>query len=103
MPSSNFGLRIVTDRLTTWAVVDVLKASRAANALGTLEQFREIAYQRPKAAPRMTYIYTGGLWSMSRGYGGLDTWTDERQPRSDYNGTASAWRLEMEDPLLMGR
>jgi hypothetical protein len=38
---------------------------------------------------------------MSRGPGGLESWTDERQPRSEYNG-AVGWRAEIEDPVLLG-
>ncbi|RSH92239.1 hypothetical protein EHS25_008654 [Saitozyma podzolica] len=80
--------------------VDILKADGSASALKTFHHFLS-CFSRPKASPKPTYIYTGGLWSMSRGPGGLESWTDERQPRSGYNG-AVGWRAEIEDPVLLG-
>jgi len=48
---------------------------------------------------RLTYIYTGGSWVHSRGTGGLETWTDERQPHSGQN-KLTAWRWEVEKEVL---
>ncbi|ORY30349.1 hypothetical protein BCR39DRAFT_529303 [Naematelia encephala] len=82
-------------------VVDALAASGgSAAALATFNHFLSLVSKRPRAAPKPTYIYTGGLWSLSRGDGGLESWTDERQPRSDYNPTV-AWRAEIEDVVLL--
>lgn len=82
-------------------VVDVLKGAGPDKALDTYHHFLSQIAHRPRAAPKVTYIYTGGLWSNSRGSGGLESWTDERQPRSDYN-EAVGWRAKIEDPLLLG-
>ncbi|EIW71209.1 hypothetical protein TREMEDRAFT_60142 [Tremella mesenterica DSM 1558] len=80
--------------------VDCLKSGGADKALGTLNHFLSLVQSRPKAGPKPTYIYCGGLWSWSRGSGGLESWTDERQPRSGYN-PAVAWREKVEEPLLL--
>ncbi len=83
-------------------VCDILKTSGPANALATFHHFVDLVGKRPRATPKATYIYTGGLWSLSRGVGGLETWTDERQPRTEYN-EAVGWRAEVEDPVLLGK
>lgn len=84
----------------TYPVIDCLKGQGAKAALSIFQNFKS-ASSRPKGSPRPTFIYTGGLWSNTRGDGGLESWTDERQPRSSYN-EAVAWRQEIEDPILTG-
>lgn len=66
-----------------------------------VDHFKSIISDGPRAAPKPTYIYTGGLWSWTKGAGGLETWSDERQPRSDYNAYVQ-WRKDVEDPILLG-
>ena len=85
----------------TSTVVDVLKGAGADAAKQTFQRFLSSVSHRPPGAPKATYIYTSGLWYMSRGHGGLDKWSDERQPSSDYNG-AVQWRGEIENAVLQG-
>ncbi len=53
------------------AVIDVLGSSGPSNALASFHHFLDLVKTRPRAAPKAMYIYTGGLWSLSRGAGGL--------------------------------
>ena len=82
-------------------VIDCSSIKSASDALSLANHFKHVISNRPRAAPKPTYIYTGGLWSWTRGAGGLETWSDERQPRSDYNPYVG-WRAEVEDPILLG-
>ena len=81
-------------------MIDCLKGGTPSQAKSTFTYFRSLVAGRPKAGPKPTYIYTGGLWSITRGAGGLETWTDERQPRTDYL-EAVQWRTEIEEPILL--
>lgn len=83
-------------------MVDVLKGAGAAAAKQTFHRFLSSISHRPAGSPKATYIYTTGLWYMSRGHGGLDKWSDERQPPSDYN-QAVQWRGEIENAVLQGK
>ncbi|WVQ98137.1 hypothetical protein IAU59_005259 [Kwoniella sp. CBS 9459] len=79
-------------------VIDGLTATGPDDALSTFNYFLE-QVDRPKGSPKPTYIYTSGLWANARGPGGLDKWTDERQPLSKYN-EAVQWRALIEVPVL---
>ncbi|WRT64693.1 uncharacterized protein IL334_001627 [Kwoniella shivajii] len=79
-------------------VVDALSANGAKTAIDTFHNYLQYV-NRPKGSPKPTYIYTSGLWINSRGYGGLDKWTDERQPTSTYNEGVQ-WRPLIEIPVL---
>jgi nucleoside-diphosphate-sugar epimerase len=83
------------------SVIDCTSAKGAEQALSLAKHFKKIISGRPAASPKPTYIYTGGLWSWTKGPGGLDKWTDERQPRTDENSNV-AWRQGVEDPVLLG-
>lgn len=47
----------------------------------------------------MTYIFTGGAWSHSRGNGGLDKWSSEQLPPAS-ELEVSAWQREVEAAVL---
>ncbi|WWC59553.1 uncharacterized protein I303_102109 [Kwoniella dejecticola CBS 10117] len=79
-------------------VIDALSATGSKAALDTFNNYLEYV-DRPRGSPKPTYIYTSGLWINARGYGGLDKWTDERQPVSKFN-KAVQWRPEIEVPVL---
>ncbi|WVQ69351.1 uncharacterized protein L199_007568 [Kwoniella botswanensis] len=79
-------------------VIDALSANGAKPAIDIFHNFLK-HLDRPKGSPKPTYIYTSGLWINSRGYGGLEKWTDERQPTSTYN-EAVQWRPLIEVPVL---
>nr|XP_019008392.1 uncharacterized protein I206_06951 [Kwoniella pini CBS 10737]OCF47173.1 hypothetical protein I206_06951 [Kwoniella pini CBS 10737] len=79
-------------------VIDALSATGAKAALDTFNNYLEYI-ERPKGSPKSTYVYTSGLWINARGPGGLDKWTDERQPVSKYN-KAVQFRPEIEIPVL---
>ena len=81
--------------------MDVLKGAGAYAAKHTFQRFLSSVSHRPAGSPKATYIYTSGLWYMSRGYGGLDKWSDERQPHSTYN-EAVQWRGDIENAVLQG-
>lgn len=82
-------------------MIDCTSVKGAEQALSLVHHFKKIISSRPAAAPKPTYICTGGLWSWTKGPGGLDKWTDERQPRTDANANV-AWRQDIEDPVLLG-
>lgn len=67
-------------------------------ALATFHHDMSLIASRPPGA-KLTYIYTGGSWVHSRGTGGLESWTDERQPHSGRNKLTS-WRWEVEKEVL---
>jgi len=52
-----------------------------------------------EAGSKLTYIYTGGIWVHAHGTGGLETWTDERQPHSG-QVKMTAWRWQVEKEIL---
>ncbi|WVW78386.1 hypothetical protein I302_100340 [Kwoniella bestiolae CBS 10118] len=79
-------------------VIDILSANGAKSAIDIFHNFLD-HLDRLKGSPKPTYIYTSGLWINTRGYGGLDKWTDERQPTSTYND-AVQWRPLIEVPVL---
>ncbi|WWC86816.1 uncharacterized protein L201_001695 [Kwoniella dendrophila CBS 6074] len=79
-------------------VIDALSANGAKPAVDTFHNFLDYL-DRPKGSPKPTYIYTSGLWIMTRGYGGLEKWTDERQPTTTYNESVQ-WRPLIEGPVL---
>ncbi|KAK8847476.1 hypothetical protein IAR55_005334 [Kwoniella newhampshirensis] len=79
-------------------VIDCLTATGPNDAVTTFKSFVS-HLDRPRGSPKPTYIYTSGLWINARGMGGLDEWTDERQPTSTYN-EAVQWRPLVEGPIL---
>ena len=96
-PSSAFTIPAVLN-----IVIDCSAIDTADKALSLVSHFKSLISGRPAAAPKPTYIYTGGLWSWARSGSGLDSWTDERQPRTDINTNVS-WRKDVEDPVLLGQ
>ncbi|WWD21567.1 hypothetical protein CI109_106053 [Kwoniella shandongensis] len=79
-------------------VIDCLGATGPNDAVSAFKNFLSHV-DRPKSSPKPTYIYTSGLWINARGMGGLDKWTDERQPTSTYL-EAVQWRPLVEVPIL---
>jgi nucleoside-diphosphate-sugar epimerase len=78
------------------AVVDCLAAGGADQALGIFNAFLEAVSGRPKGSPRPTYVYCSGHYVMARGYGGLDAWSDERQPAEAPINKGTIWRTKIE-------
>ncbi|WVF69713.1 hypothetical protein IAT40_004492 [Kwoniella sp. CBS 6097] len=79
-------------------VIEALTATGPDDALGVFNNFLKYI-DRPRGSPKPTFIYTSGLWVNARGTGGLDKWTDERQPVTGYN-EAVQWRSKIEVPVL---
>ena len=81
-------------------VVDALESPDVKDRRRLFPHFLSSVSDRPKASPKVTYVQIGGYWSNTRGYGGLETWTDERQPRTDYV-EADKNSAGTEDPILL--
>ncbi|KLT43532.1 NAD(P)-binding protein [Cutaneotrichosporon oleaginosum] len=82
------------------AVVDCLAAGGAEQALSILNAFLAAVKGRPKGSPRPTYVYCSGHYVMARGYGGLDEWSDERQPAEAPINKGTIWRTKIEGAVL---
>lgn len=80
------------------AVIDTVPAYGPEVPRKSYEHVVSLAKSRERGA-KLTYIFTGGLWSLSAGPGGLDKWTDERQPDSGQI-KLTAWRKEVQDDIL---
>ncbi|KAK4686743.1 hypothetical protein P7C73_g3378, partial [Tremellales sp. Uapishka_1] len=82
----------------------VLDSTPAVGSEVPLKTFKHTVSKvadRPAGAA-LTYIYCGGSWVHSRGTGGLDSWTDERQPHSGQN-KLTAWRWDVEKEVLASK
>lgn len=79
-------------------MIDTIPFESAAGPLALFDAFTAAVSDRPAGA-KPTYIYCGGSWTMSRGNGGLDSWTDERQPNSG-RVQLTKWRSEIEQKVL---
>ncbi|WVR04697.1 hypothetical protein IAU60_001708 [Kwoniella sp. DSM 27419] len=79
-------------------VIEALVATGPDDAKACFQNFLD-HIDRRAGSPKPTYIYTGGLWVNARGPGGIDEWTDERQPVTDLN-EAVRWRHLVENPIL---
>jgi hypothetical protein len=68
---------------------------------GPLKLFNALVQAVDSRSPgaKPSYIYCGGSWTMSRGGGGLDKWTDERQPNAG-RLQLTKWRSEVEKVVL---
>lgn len=80
--------------------MDCLAAAGADSALAIFNTFLKAVSDRPKGAPRPTFIYCSGHYVMARGYGGLDKWSDERQPADAPVNKGTIWRIKVEEPVL---
>lgn len=80
-------------------MIDCTATKGADKALTIVSHFKKLISKRPVGSPRPTYIYTGGLWSWTTEGHGLDSWTDERQGRTEVN-TNVGWRKDVENPVL---
>lgn len=83
-------------------VVDCLAAGGADQALGIFNAFLGAVNGRPKDSPRPTYVYCSGHYVMARGYGGLDKWSDERQPAEAPINKGTIWRTKIEGAVVSG-
>lgn len=85
-------------QLPTWTVIDTVPATSPDAPLATFDAVVKLTQNRPIGS-KLTYIYTGGSWVHARGAGGLDKWTDERQP---YGGAVelTQWRWKVEEKVL---
>ncbi|BEI85911.1 hypothetical protein CcaverHIS002_0601980 [Cutaneotrichosporon cavernicola] len=79
-------------------IIDTIRSSESETPLAALRGVEEIA-SRGSAGTKVTYIFTGGAWSHSRGHGGLDKWSSEQlPPTSDLE--VAAWQREVEQAVL---
>lgn len=90
-----------TDARVGWltrSVIDTIPFESADGPLRLFNAFTSSVKDRPAGA-KAAYIYCGGSWTMSRGDGGLESWTDERQPNSG-RIALTKWRSEVEHEVL---
>ena len=81
-------------------MLDCLAAAGPEKALAILDTFTSAVAHRPAGAPLPTYVYCSGHYVMARGYGGLDRWTDERQPAGAPMNKGTIWREKIETAVL---
>jgi hypothetical protein len=79
-------------------VIDTVPFTSPDGPLKLFNAFTKAVESRPPGA-HASYIYCGGSWTMSRGNGGLDKWTDERQPNAG-RLELTKWRSEVEKVVL---
>jgi hypothetical protein len=79
-------------------VIDTVPFTSSEGPLKLFNAFAKAVDSRPPGG-HASYIYTGGSWTMSRGGGGLDKWTDERQPNAG-RLQLTKWRSEVEKVVL---
>jgi hypothetical protein len=79
-------------------VIDTVPFTSPEGPLKLFNAFVKAVDSRPPGA-KPSYIYCGGSWTMSRGGGGLDKWTDERQPNAG-RLQLTKWRSEVEKVVL---
>ena len=79
-------------------VIDTVPFTSPEGPLKLFNAFAKAVDSRPPGA-KPSYIYCGGSWTMSRGGGGLDKWTDERQPNAG-RLQLTKWRSEVEKVVL---
>lgn len=79
-------------------MIDTIPFESAAGPLRLFDAFVDVVSDRPAGA-KAAYIYCGGSWTMSRGSGGLEAWTDERQANSG-RVRLTKWRSEVEGKVL---
>lgn len=84
--------------LTRVQVIDTIPFESAEGPLGLFDAFIDTVRDRPPGA-KAAYIYCGGSWTMSRGSGGLENWTDERQANSG-RVELTKWRSKVESKVL---
>lgn len=84
---------------TLHLVIDAIPSTTgAAPALATFKYASAISDGRPVGA-KITYIYTAGAWTQSRGPAGLAAWTSDTQPHSGRVGLTT-WRWGVEKEVL---
>lgn len=81
-------------------MIDTVPCTSPEIPLATYKHVAKASASRG-AGSKITYIYTGGSWTQSRGMGGLDKWTSEQQPHSG-EIKLTAWRWEVEKVVLEG-
>lgn len=81
-------------------MIDTVPATSPEGPLATFRHVVQATAQRGAGA-KVTYIYTGGSWTQSRGAGGLDKWTSEQQPHTG-QVKLTKWRWEVEKEVLEG-
>ncbi|KAI9636345.1 uncharacterized protein MKK02DRAFT_37108 [Dioszegia hungarica] len=79
-------------------VIDTIPETGPEGPLATFKAVSSAVEKRQNGA-KLTYIYTGGSWCHSRGLGGLDQWTDERQPYG-HGVQLTQWRWKVEEQVL---
>lgn len=83
--------------------MDCLAAAGPEKAVAIFETFTVAVKDRSEGAPLPTYVYCSGHYVMARGYGGLDKWTDERQPAEAPVNKGTIWRKKIEVPVLTSK
>lgn len=81
-------------------MIDTVPATSPEVPIATYKHVAQASSKRGAGA-KITYIYTGGSWTQSRGPGGLDKWTSEQTPHSG-QVKLTAWRWEVEKEVLAG-
>lgn len=81
-------------------VIDTIPNTGPEKPLEIFDAIVSATNDRPMGA-KLTYIYTGGSWVYSRGLGGLEKWTDERQPYGP-GVELTQWRWKVEEQVLSG-
>lgn len=81
-------------------MVDALNAAGPEAALGIFNAFINAVSDRPKGSPRPSFLYCSGHYVMARGDGGLDKWSDERQPADAPVNKGTIWRNQIETAVL---
>jgi len=79
-------------------VIDTIAFEGPGGPLALFKAFTNEVCSRRTGA-QAAYIYCAGSWTMSRGSGGLDQWTDERQPNSG-RVELTKWRTKVEQEVL---
>jgi hypothetical protein len=63
-------------------VVDLVVITGLEGTLATYRNYVASISNRPKGGVKPTFIAAEGHWTLTRGMGGVECWTDERQPPS---------------------
>jgi hypothetical protein len=84
-------------------VLDCLASGGAEKALAIFHTFLSAISGRPEGSPLPTYLYTSGHYVMARGYGGLEAWSDERQPANAPVNKGTIWRSQIEVPVMKSK
>jgi hypothetical protein len=80
-------------------VIDLIVITGPQDTLATYLHFAASVVSRPRGGAKPTYIFAEGHWTLTKGLGGLEKWTDERQPQTEYN-MLTRWHAEVEREIF---